>query len=187
MSSSKHPPHKKIHYLSQAASSSSNTKNNKHQDHGWVEGISNLTEDSPATNLLDTMAKISKMEITTKSNLKDEVNYLMLKINKLKINVCHDDNGNGDNIESKIAYSIALMEKELDAVGEVIMEIGYPNVWGTTTESMTNLNVSMSKLKDAAESNNADVTVMRERAIETSKSKDINLNKKVNTVDILVR
>lgn len=97
---------KPVHHLSQASN----------QRTGWVEGLTNLTEESPATALLDTMDRISKLDIeqavhTGTQNLTPEERRI-----------------------AKLSHVRRLMERQLEIYGEWLMDLG-PPAWGRMLET----------------------------------------------------
>lgn len=138
--------HKKaVHHLSQAA-------NNRT---GWVEGLTDLTEDSPATALLDTMDKFGKLKMEQTELCKPEADLTP-----------------EEELKARIEYGVGLMQEQLRIKGEVMMEVGSPVMWGHVMDTSEKLQQALTALTAAADVCLADVTVLNEKTIEASTGKE---------------
>ena len=116
--------HKKTpHHLSQAAVNRT----------GWVEGLTNLTEDSPATALLDTMDRFAGLKTTEAPQA--EVQTQMTS---------------EEQLAARIDHAIGVMQRELHVTGEVLMDIGSPSSWGRVIDTPEKRTRVISLLRTAA-------------------------------------
>ena len=117
--------HKKTpHHLSQAAN----------QRMGWVEGLTNLQENSPATALLDTIDRFANLSPHDAERGSTSSNDLSSE----------------EQLATRVEYAIRLMQRQLTEVGEVLMEVGSPNSWGHVVNTPEKREGVISQLTAAA-------------------------------------
>mmetsp|Transcript_28049 Transcript_28049/g.75778 ORF Transcript_28049/g.75778 Transcript_28049/m.75778 type:complete len:612 (-) Transcript_28049:155-1990(-) len=135
---------------------------------GWVEGLVQLKDSDSATGLL-------------KDDVADSKRGLALKTNQMKANAAAGSNGAGsapslpvvpgvmtsaEDHESCMEHALAVMAKELEDVGEVLVEVGAQCGWGPVGLSKDQLAATIERLKAAAAEKGACASVLRERSIE---------------------
>ena len=117
--------HKKTpHHLSQAAN----------QRMGWVEGLTNLQENSPATALLDTLDRFANLSSHDAERIPTSSNDLSSE----------------EQLAARVECAIGLMQRQLTEVGEVLMEVGSPSSWGHVVNTPEKRKSVISQLTAAA-------------------------------------
>lgn len=129
---------KTVHHLSQSSSSRS----------GWVEGLTNLQEDSPATGLLDLMDRFPKLQTSEALPLTDLTPE--------------------EQLSARVEHVVGLMQTQLEVVGEALLEIGSPSSWSLIIDSTEKRTEVICRIREAAKSVDAEVTVLNEKTTETT-------------------
>lgn len=139
--SNAHAKHRAVHHLNATS----------HEANGWVEGITSLNEDQPATQLLADDAQ----EVQPQVNGEDSGDDMHPQILPAE----------GD-FDTVLEHALGIVASELDEAGEVILEVGVANGWGPTGLTEEKLEEVLRKLGEAAEGYQADLTVLRQRELE---------------------
>lgn len=75
---------------------------------------------------------------------------------------------------------------QLDSVGEVLLEVGASAVWGRCIDNEEKLDSSIERMKTAATTHSADLTVLRKRVVEAAGHEDQGVVQ-CHIADVLIR
>eukprot|EP00775_Hariotina_reticulata_P007899 gene7899-8095_t len=163
---------------------------------GWVESISSLSEEHPATALLLGSPRSAAANHSNAAAAKSGSSGAMLAEDACAERA--DAAGSGDGqaqvgrkvsseqeFEACLEHALGVMLAEVCAVGEVMLEVGGPGGdWGPTRLSPEQMEVVLERLRAAAAGRNADATVLRRGLKEVPAEGGVVV---CPTADVLVR
>ncbi|CAD7702796.1 unnamed protein product [Ostreobium quekettii] len=156
--------HKRVHHLSEASG----------EEAGWVEGITGLTEESPATGLL-TMDDVSRKDRASALAARSAVVNGLASL------------GLSEDFQTRLEHAIEVMYSELEYVGESSLEVGTPGPWGFAMTDPGNLEVALEQLGKAAAERQADLTILRKRTLDVPAEQEDEGTVPCHVADVLVR
>lgn len=158
---------------------------------GWVEGITALKEESPATELL---AEGLEEEMARKANGKSPTSLPT----RGTLPPSEDSQAVADNegaskttlskeevFAASLEHAIGVLEKEIEESGESVLEVGAPTGWGPqmlTQEQLAVVEDQLGRLKATA---GVELSVLRRRVVETTTNEGTVASSHV--MDILLR
>eukprot|EP01026_Neomeris_dumetosa_P083875 TRINITY_DN9778_c0_g1_i8.p1 TRINITY_DN9778_c0_g1~~TRINITY_DN9778_c0_g1_i8.p1 ORF type:complete len:582 (-),score=67.91 TRINITY_DN9778_c0_g1_i8:226-1971(-) len=128
-----------VHHLSQASSSKD----------GWVEGITDLKEDSPATQLLNDIANIDLKKTTTENSTSVKEGMTEQQI-----------------FEATLEHALGTMVAQCNDQGEVQLKVGVPLGWGPCCTDEEGLENVLTRIEKSANVNKADSVVYRKSMVQ---------------------
>lgn len=82
-----------------------------------------------------------------------------------------------------LMYGLVL---QLESVGELVLEVGAPASWGVSIDNGEKLDSAIEQLSKSAETNSADLTVLRKRATDAAGNEDEGVVQ-CHVADVLIR
>ncbi|GMH39650.1 hypothetical protein BSKO_07548 [Bryopsis sp. KO-2023] len=148
---------KPIHHLSQAATSATESGD------GWVDGLTELSEESPATGLLN------KFDDARAPGQMPDFSIAP-----------------GEEFKERLEHAIVLMQNELKSVGELVLEVGASASWGLSINDEAKLDDAIQQMTSAAKAQTADLTVLRTRVVDAAGHEDEGVVQ-CHVADVLIR
>lgn len=126
---------------------------------GWVEGLTNLKVEDRATALVNKGTNdkeaIGTDPNTNLSQPKEGEEEAAGGGDKAVTVTRHED------FEACLEHALALMVKEIEEVGEAVIEVGSPNGWGPVGMTMELMEQCLCRAREVAEKHEALVTLLR--------------------------
>mmetsp|Transcript_39503 Transcript_39503/g.87887 ORF Transcript_39503/g.87887 Transcript_39503/m.87887 type:complete len:658 (-) Transcript_39503:428-2401(-) len=154
---------------------------------GWVEGITSLKEGDQATSLLDDDAEVNSKTATM------DVSDLVAQEPASPGSGGGTAAGgkplaavsSGEDFEKRMEHALAVLVKEIEEVGEMVLEVGTPTGWGPVGMSREQMDVCIARLKEVAAAHASDMTLLR--AVRTVELHTATGAVESQVADVLVR
>lgn len=157
-----HYRHKGLHHAHASSS---------HDSHGWVEGITALKEDDRATQLLaPSPGSANRISTVDPSVIPTADGTTLSPTSPAKAaSLLQDDDAThapvaltrDEDFETCMEHALGLMVKEIQEVGEVVLEMGAPNGWGPVGMNQERMDACLRKAGEVAGKHGAGVSLLR--------------------------
>lgn len=123
-----------------------------HDSAGWVEGIANLTSESPATELVASDPVFQSLSTEPGLNREDNASSPL------------DDHllTSAQKFDAKVTHAITAITTEVNRIGEIVVEIGTSDGYGPTDMTEEQLDIVLKHLHHDID---AEVSLVRRRSV----------------------
>ncbi|GAX75720.1 hypothetical protein CEUSTIGMA_g3163.t1 [Chlamydomonas eustigma] len=135
---------------------------------GWVEGITSLKDNEQAMKLLDQVAEVAaSMKVTA---LSDAPTPAKVSVAEVKGATSEEEGAalnpaitvtRDEDFEACLEHALGLMVKEIQDVGEIVLEVGAPSGWGPVGMSLERMEVCVKRATETAANHGAGVSPLR--------------------------
>lgn len=140
--------HRQVHHLSRDAG----------DPQGWVESITGLTADQPATDLLNNGSK-QRQTVAANGTADETEGPVLQAFSGLSLQEEND---------MKVEHALEILKADVDNTGEALITIGGPGGWGPELLSEAELATILKRVETVMGAAFADMTILRQRKVPSN-------------------